>query len=144
MCISGWLISPICHVALQISVLWRVAEDDFLLLASDGLWDVMTNGVRFRTSSNRGHNSGFCLSVSVLEENAGEKPPSHCHQVTKPPSHQVTDLKVPRQSWMGFTRPNNWKELLMRSGSGPRVLPAIGLSRKQLTSARTAYARPPA
>jgi hypothetical protein len=30
---------------LQITVLKRVEEDDFLLLASDGLWDVMSNAV---------------------------------------------------------------------------------------------------
>ncbi len=30
----------------QITVLSRVADDDFLLLASDGLWDVMSNQVR--------------------------------------------------------------------------------------------------
>lgn len=30
---------------LQITVLSRADEDDFLLLASDGLWDVMANQV---------------------------------------------------------------------------------------------------
>ena len=35
---------PAAHA--QVSVLCRSEDDDFLLLASDGLWDVMTNQVR--------------------------------------------------------------------------------------------------
>jgi hypothetical protein len=34
-----------CGLCRQISVLSRAEEDDFLLLASDGLWDVMANQV---------------------------------------------------------------------------------------------------
>lgn len=44
-CVTHWH----CVCALcggQISVVTRTDEDDFLLLASDGLWDVMTNQVR--------------------------------------------------------------------------------------------------
>lgn len=35
-------------VCVQVSVLNRHEEDEFLLLASDGLWDVMANQVRDR------------------------------------------------------------------------------------------------
>ena len=57
-------------MSLQVTIVTRRAEDELLLLASDGLWDVLSNQVHSPVSSDRCSCRAGCIICNLLKASA--------------------------------------------------------------------------